>query len=190
MVGLLILATRVLVFAGFVLATLVAVAHWAVASRRITPFHPLARLGRDLGAPLVKPLERRLLRAGGNPSSAPYVLFWLALLGGLAVIGLVQWLIGFVLSLLASAEGGPRALLAFAVDLTFGVLLLALFIRVIASWFGASEYSKPMRVVVALTDWLLEPLRKVIPPLGMIDLTPLVAYLMLMLARSFVRGLL
>jgi YggT family protein len=46
-----------------------------------------------------------------------------------------------------------------------------------------------MRVIHALTDWLLDPLRRVIPPIGMIDITPMVAYLMLMLARSFVVSL-
>jgi len=66
--------------------------------------------------------------------------------------------------------------------------MLALFIRVIASWLGVSPYSRPMRIIHGLTDWLLGPLRRVIPPFGMFDLTPLVAYLMLWLARSLVLG--
>lgn len=72
----------------------------------------------------------------------------------------------------------------------FSLLMLALFVRVLSSWFGASPYSKVMRVVNVLTDWLLDPLRKILPPFGMIDLSPMVAYLMLSLARWFVLGLL
>ena len=49
-----------------------------------------------------------------------------------------------------------------------------------------SPYSRPMRIIHGMTDWLLEPLRRIIPPLGMIDVSPIVAYFMLMLAQGFV----
>jgi len=180
------LAARVLVFGGFVLAAVVASAHWLVATRKITPFHAYARFGRQLGAPFVKPLEQRLLRSGGNPGSAPYFLSWAALLGGLAFLALVQWLIGFVYTTLFAASAGPGSLIVFAVSLTFQALQAAIFIRVIASWFAVSPYSRPMRIIHGMTDWLLEPLRRIIPPLGMIDVSPIVAYFMLMLAQGFV----
>jgi len=189
-VSTIILATRVLVFAVFVTASFVAATYWAVRQRHLTPFSPLARLGRRLGEPFLRPLEARLLRSGGNPASAPALLFWAALLGGLVLLGLVEWLIGLVLSLVASASAGPRGLLYFAVNLVFSALMLALFLRVIASWFGISPYSRPMRVAYGLTNWLMDPLRRVIPPLGMIDVTPLVAYLLLILARRALLGLL
>ena len=66
--------------------------------------------------------------------------------------------------------------------------MLAILIRVITSWFAISPYSKPMRVIYGMTDWLIEPLRKVIPPLGMIDVSPLVAYFLLYLVRWFLLG--
>lgn len=181
-----ILVTRILVFAIFLTASVVAGTHWAVSHRHLSPFSPLARFGRRLGAPMIKPLETRLLRSGGNPSGAPYMLFWVALLGGLALLGIVEWLIGIVLSLMASASAGPRGIIFFVVNLLFSSLMLALFIRVIASWFGVSPYSRPMRIVYGLTDWLIDPLRRVVPPFGMIDVTPLVAYLVLVLARWIV----
>jgi YggT family protein len=43
---------------------------------------------------------------------------------------------------------------------------------------------------MALTDWLIEPIRRILPPLGMIDFSPLVAWLVLSLVRSFVLSLL
>jgi YggT family protein len=36
-----------------------------------------------------------------------------------------------------------------------------------------------MRPVYALTDWLVEPIRRVVPPLGMFDLSPFVALIVL-----------
>jgi YggT family protein len=45
-----------------------------------------------------------------------------------------------------------------------------------------------MRVVHWLTDWLIEPLRRVVPPIGMFDVTPLVAYFILYLVRWLILG--
>jgi YggT family protein len=180
--------TRVLVVVLFAVASVVAGTHWAVKHGHLSPFGALPRFARRLGQPFLRPFERSLYRSGGNPVSAPYAFFWVVLVGGLALIALVQWLIGTVLSLLSSAEAGPRGLLYFAVNAAFSVLMLCIFIRVVASWFGVSPYARPMRVVHALTDWLIEPLRKVIPPFGMIDLTPIVAYFMLYLARGLLLG--
>lgn len=182
--------TRYLVFVVFVVTGAIAATHWAVRNGHLQPFGALPRAMRRLSDPLIKPLERRLVKSGGNPSNAPYYLFGGVVLAGLALIGLVSWLIGLILSLQFSAAGGTRGLLAFALDTAFSILMVALFIRVFASWFGVSRYSRPMRIVYGLTDWLVEPLRKVIPPFGMFDLTPMVAWLMLWLAQGFVRGLL
>ncbi|MEO8140518.1 MAG: YggT family protein [Gemmatimonadota bacterium] len=190
MIPIIVLTTKVVVVVIFGIAAMVAGTHWAVKSGHLQPFGVLPRTMRTLGQPFLRPFERSLYRGGGNPVNAPYMFFWVALLGGLAVIGLVQWLIGTIVSLVYSASSGPRGLLAFALNAFFSLLMLALFVRVLSSWFGVSPYSKPMRVVHVLTDWLLDPLRKIIPPFGMIDLTPMVAYLMLSLARWFVLGLL
>ncbi|HLZ46338.1 MAG TPA: YggT family protein, partial [Gemmatimonadales bacterium] len=54
---------------------------------------------------------------------------------------------------------------------------------VIASWFGQFRYSRWIRPAYFLTDWLVEPLRRIVPPLGGLDLTPLVALVLLSLAR-------
>jgi YggT family protein len=43
-----------------------------------------------------------------------------------------------------------------------------------------------MRPVMALTDWLIDPIRRLMPPVGMIDLSPMVAWLVLWIARGVV----
>jgi YggT family protein len=45
-----------------------------------------------------------------------------------------------------------------------------------------------MRPIVVLTDWILEPLRRVLPPFGPLDLSPLVAYFILWIAERVVIG--
>jgi len=54
---------------------------------------------------------------------------------------------------------------------------------VIASWFGLFRYSRWIRPAYILTDWIVEPLRRVVPPLGTMDVSPLVAWLGLYLIR-------
>jgi YggT family protein len=181
---------RVAVFGVFAAAAVVAGVHWAVKHGHLSPFTALARGVRRLGEPVLKPLERRLYRSGSNPVNAPYALFWIALIGGLALLALAGWLVNTIFMLGAAAAAGPRGLLYVAVNGLFSILIFALFVRVIASWFGASPYSWWMRIANGLTGWLLDPLRRLLPPMGMFDFSPLLAYLMLLLAQRFVLSLL
>ena len=181
---------RLLVFVVFAFAAVVALTHWAVTHGYLKPFRAFPRLVRQLGQPFVRGFERALLKRGGNPTQAPYAFFWVSVLGGLAIIALAQWLVGLIASMSASAAAGPEGILIFLVNAIFATLKLALLVRVISSWFAVSPYSWPMRLVFGLTNWLIEPLRKVIPPFGMIDVTPMVAFLMLWLAQGFLQSLL
>jgi len=64
---------------------------------------------------------------------------------------------------------------------TIGLLQIALIVRVISSWVRISPYSRWVRWAFALTEWLLAPLRRIVPPLGMIDITPIVAFFVIQL---------
>ena len=180
------LVARTLVVVGLVYASAVALTHWAVRSRRITPFGAWPRFMRRASDPVLLPLERRIVRAGGSPQDAPLWLLGVVVAGGLLVLTLVHWLAGFVATLSYVSASGPRAWAHFVVGTLFSVLMIALFVRVIASWFGVSPYRPWMRVAMALTNWLIEPIRRILPPFGMIDFSPLVAWLLLSILRGFV----
>jgi len=87
------------------------------------------------------------------------------------------------------AQSGARAWGRFLVSGLFTVVMVALFVRVISSWFGISPYRPWMRPVMLLTDWIIDPIRRILPPFGMIDFSPLVAWLVLSLLRGFVLSL-
>ena len=184
------LVARVLVVAALVYASVVALTHWAVRSRRITPFGAWPRFVRRLSDPVVVPLERRIVRAGGSPQDAPLWLLGVVVAGGLLLLTLVHWLAGFAATLGTLSESGPRAWAGFLVSGLFNLLIIALLIRVISSWFGISPYRPWMRPVMALTNWIIDPIRRILPPFGMIDFSPLVAWLVLTLVRGFVLSLL
>jgi YggT family protein len=184
-VDLVIQATRILVFAAFVYASIVALVFWGVRRRKLNPFGALPRLVRRASSGILARVERRLVRSGGNPQDAPLWLVGIVVVGGLILLSLESWLIGAAMSLYYSVRAGPRALVSLFVNGVFSLLMGALLVRVIASWIGVSPYAKWMRPVMALTNWLLHPLRRIIPPIGMVDITPLVAWFFLWIARSF-----
>jgi YggT family protein len=184
------LTARVLVVVALVYASAVALTHWALRSRRISPFGAWPRFVRRISDPALLPLERRIIRAGGSPQDGPLWLVGIVVAGGLLLLSLVHWLAGFAGTLTLLADSSSRAWVGFLVSGLFQVLIIALLVRVIASWFGVSPYRPWMRPVMALTDWIIDPIRRILPPLGMLDLSPLVAWLVLSLVRSFLLSLL
>ena len=184
----LILASRVVVIIALAYASTVALTHWAVRSRRITPFGAWPRFMRRASDPVLLPLEHRIVRSGGSPQDAPLWLVGIVIVGGLLLLSLAQWLVGFALTL--GSLSGPREWARFLVSGVFTLLTVALFVRVISSWFGISPFRPWMRPVVLLTDWIINPIRRILPPFGMLDFSPLVAWLLLSVARGVVLSLL
>ncbi|MCP9929336.1 YggT family protein [Cyanobium sp. AMD-g] len=68
---------------------------------------------------------------------------------------------------------------------TLSIYLLVLLVRVLLSWFPNLDWSNPVLASVsAITDPYLNAFRGLIPPLGGIDLSALVAFIALQLAQS------
>ncbi len=181
---------RGLVVAALVYASIVAATHWAVRRRKIGPFGAWPRMVRRLSDPVLLPLERRVIRFGGNPQDAALWLVGIVILGGLLLLSLVNWLLGMAGAVGALASAGPRDWIRILVGWAFTLVMTALFVRVIVSWFGVSEYRPWMRPLVLLTDWIIRPVRRILPPAGMIDFSPMVAWLVLLVARNLVLGML
>ena len=182
------LVARVLVVSALVYASAVGLTHWAIRSRRLSPFGAWSRLVRRAGDPILLPLERRVIRGGGSPQDAPLWLVGIVVLGGLLLLTLIHWLAGVAVSLTVRASAGPRELARTLVEALFLLLMGAIFVRVIASWLGLSPYSRWMRPIIVVTDWIIQPIRRILPPLGMFDMSPMVAWLVLYLVRGFVLG--
>ncbi|HET7422961.1 MAG TPA: YggT family protein [Gemmatimonadales bacterium] len=177
---------RYVVVAALAYAAVVALTHWAVRRRTIGPFGAWPRFVRRISDPVLLPLERRIVRMGGSPQDAPLWLLGGVIVAGLILVSLVRWLLGMVFGLAGLAGAGPRVWAQVAVGGLFSLLMAAILVRVIASWVGISPYSRWMRPVMALTDWLIDPIRRLMPPVGMIDLSPMVAWLVLWIARGVV----
>jgi YggT family protein len=89
-----------------------------------------------------------------------------------------------------AAEQGVSGLIGLVVYYASGILLIALIVRVVGSWLGLGPFHRWMRPFYALTDWIVKPLQRVVPPLGMIDITPIIAWFLILLLRGMILGLL
>jgi len=65
------------------------------------------------------------------------------------------------------------------IDLLFWALNLAILIRVILSWLNVSPYNPLVNFIWQITDPILEPLRRIVPAIGMLDVTPILAMILL-----------
>ena len=180
----LIAALRSVLLGIGVLAALAATLAWAARTRRLTPFSAGARFARRWIDPMLMPVERVVIRAGGSAASAPWWgLVFVAVAGALILTG-VQAVAGLAFEVMWAIQS-PARVLALLVSWAFAILRLALIVRVLASWLPVPPYSRWIRWTYPLTEWILRPLRSIIPPFGMIDITPVVAYFALWLIQSF-----
>lgn len=76
------------------------------------------------------------------------------------------------------------------IDITFQVYTLMLFARIISSWLPQLNQYKLMQFITFYTDPYLNFFRRFIPPLGMMDFSPIVAFLALSFIQNIVIGFL
>jgi YggT family protein len=176
---------RYAVFGLVVVAALATLGSWLVRTRRVSPFSGLGRGLRSATDKILNPVERRLVRMGGNPSHAGGWLIVIAAIGGIVLLSFVGWLFGTFEMARSAAGRGPRATAILMIGLVYSILVFAILVRVIASWFGLFRYSRWVRPAYILTDWIVEPIRRIVPPLGAMDISPLVAWFALFLLRGF-----
>ena len=81
-------------------------------------------------------------------------------------------------------------IVAQIVSWIFTLYRLAIIARVLFSYIQPSTYNPFVRFIVAITEPLLAPLRRVIPPVAMFDISPIVAFIILFVVESVIVALL
>lgn len=81
---------------------------------------------------------------------------------------------------------------AYFVWLIFQIFTFAIFFRVILSWFMMNPSSRSgflgsvYQVLLQITEPILAPLRKIVPMIGMFDITPIVAIIVLQIVGEVI----
>ena len=69
--------------------------------------------------------------------------------------------------------------LANFIEILVNILVVAIFLRAIISWFRLAPDNPINLILVQVTEPILAPLRRVVPSLGMFDITPWIAMILL-----------
>ena len=176
-------------FAVAMVLAIVCAVDWLTRTRRLNPFGLIARFMRANVDPAIAPIERAVIRAGGVPSSAPWWALVVVVLAGIVAISVLDFLRGQMEMVMRAVDGGPRGIYQLAVSWIFAVLQLAIIVRVVISWVRVRPGSWIARWSFKLTEPMLRPLRQVVPTLGTVDITPIVAWFLLSLLETFFKRL-
>ena len=75
------------------------------------------------------------------------------------------------------------AFLGTFINILFYALWVAILGRVIISWLNLSPYNPIVVILYQITEPILGPIRRVLPRMGMIDLSPMVAIIVMMVVQ-------
>jgi YggT family protein len=73
----------------------------------------------------------------------------------------------------------PVPIVSWIIYYGIGFLILAMIVRAFASWFRIDERYAIIRFLARITDPFIDPIRRIIPPIGMFDMAFIIAFFLL-----------
>ncbi|TVQ88069.1 MAG: YggT family protein [Chromatiaceae bacterium] len=138
-------------------------------------YNPISQFVVRLTSPVLRPLRRFVPGLGGLDLSA-LLLAWLLKGAELTLLGL---LLGLGLNPFLALGWALPAL----VGLLISILLFAILIRVVLSWVNPDPYNPAVTLLGSITDPLLRPAQRLLPPIGGLDLSPMLVMIGLVLLQ-------
>ncbi len=143
--------------------------------------NPLAQGILRFTSPLVIPVRRIVPSFGRLDTATVLVAF------------VIQYLTVLLLLLIMGRTAGiaPIALTSIVklIVLSINLFVYAIFIRIILSWISPGSYNPATAIIQTLTEPVLRPFRRLIPPMGGFDISPIFAIILLLAATIVVNGL-
>ena len=147
-------------------------------------YNPISQFVVKLSNPLVLPL-RRVIPSIGRLDSATVLLA--LVLQFLATV--------IVLALLGVPFGTPNPLIVIAwsavgvLSLVVKVYFFAILAMIIFSWIAPHSHHPALALLHQLTEPAMAPLRRLLPPMGGLDLSPILAFIAINVLEIVLRGL-
>ncbi len=141
-------------------------------------YNPMSQFVVRLTTPALRPLRRIIPGVGGIDVAALVLLLALQLLELVLIHSILgETLNAWILLVLALGELVSTALMIF---------IVAIIIQAVLSWIQSASYNPFTVVLYQLTSPILRPFRSLLPPVSGIDLSPMIALLVLYLVRMAV----
>jgi YggT family protein len=176
-----------LVHTLFGLYTVIVLLRFLLQWARADFYNPVSQFVIKATTPVLRPL-RRLVPGYAGMDLAALLLAWL-----------VKALELFIVILILDSQANPLGALAWAlpelVSQTIDIFIFAVFARVILSWLNPDPYNPVAGLLDSLTEPVMRPARRLLPPVGGLDLSPVLVVIGLVLLRmllipplSFITG--
>lgn len=155
----------------------------------LNPFAWTSRTVRRLTDSFVMPVRGTLRQVGVDPKFAPLVVILVVIIGGYFVGQLLHIIIATSFGVWDSVTRGAVILaIGYIIYGLISIYLVLIIARVVCSWGQLTYRNRVMRFLVNTTEPLLGPLRRMLPPLGMFDISPIVAILIIWFLLAAVSG--
>jgi YggT family protein len=127
--------------------------------------NPLAQGILKLTSPAVLPL-RRIVPSFGRLDTATVLATFI-----------VQY-VAILLMLLIIGRSAPISMIAITAAvkllmLSINLFMFAIIVRIILSWISPGQYNPATAIITTLTEPVLRPVRRLIPPMGGFDISPI-----------------
>jgi len=155
----------------------------------LNPFSWSSLTLRRLTDPLIGPVRRALVGLGVDPKYAPLVTILIAILLGWVSLQIVSGMANTIAGVLTSL--GRYAVVPIIGYVLYGLLSfysLLIFMRIVFSYVMVSYSNRMMRFLVNATEPMLGPLRRIVPPVGAFDISPIVAFIIVWLLQAAIAG--
>ena len=153
----------------------------------VNPFTRWVLAVRRWSDPMVEPMRRTLMQFGVGYKIAPIICLLIVLLLGYIVLGFLDSLFTTIVNVIAATKAHSNyAAIGY---LLYGLLAFysaLLILRLIVSWGRVSFTNRWFGWLAKITDPILVPLRRRIPPVGMFDVSPLVAFFIIWILQQIV----
>jgi len=155
-------------------------------------YNPLSQFIVKVSNPLVRPL-RRIVPGWGGLDVATLLLAYLLTLLQVTLVGttITPYEVPGLLD--GQILGVPSLLLVSLVDmfaLAISLFIIAIIIQAISSWISPGQYNPAIALLASMTEPMLRPARRLLPPISGIDLSPLLVLLALQVLKMLLVGLL
>ncbi|MDH3219131.1 MAG: YggT family protein [Gammaproteobacteria bacterium] len=153
-------------------------------------YNPVSQFIVKLTMPPLKILRRVIPSVGGQDAAA--IVLCLVLIYAkfllLRALSIQAVHIGGVLAPIGGVSYGGLLVFCIAdlIALLLTVFLVAVIIKVILSWVSPGHYNPVIGLVDRIARPILKPVQKIIPPIGGLDLSPLFATLLLIVAKMMI----
>jgi YggT family protein len=179
-------AMTLMLVVGVVLVLLRAIFDYTEAN----PFTWHYRYVRRTTEPILLPARAILRGFRLDPRVAPLIVvimliaLWLVL--AQTASNVLNTIAGVLYAISSHKQNTATGIIGYLLFGLLGLYTVAILVRILFSWVGASHANRFFRLMVRITEPLMAPVRRLVPTVGMFDVSPLIAYAIVWICQMVV----